>query len=108
MVGKSGRAHLRILRIVNNSQNAATCRGHAANTPFGDARLVSASLGGRALGMATPSAYGRRRAVVSIGGEIPPQVCAPLWKRLKTRKAGADVYTPMSTRRGARAGGGHV
>ena len=107
MVLKGGRAHLGISWIINNPRKAALCLGHAAIAPFGDARQVSASLCGRASGMAPHAPCGSRRTVNAIGGEIPPQVCAPLWKRLKAGKPAALKNAPYDQPAGVptRAGG---
>lgn len=106
MVDKPRRAHLRNLQIINNLQIAALCHGHSTKRPSGTVNQESATLRGLTVRMAPHAPCESRRTVYAIGGEIPPQVCAPLWKRLKAGKPAA-LYAPYDQPAGvpARAGG---
>ena len=105
---KYRRAHLGILRIVNNPTNAPCPVGATAGRPSSATRQVTAALYGRVSSMAAPSSCSRLWPVAAIGGEIPPQVCAPLRKRLKTALGGGVVFTPLALGgKPPRAGGVH-
>lgn len=67
---------------------------HAVNSstryPAGSVRL---RLWGQGINKAQPT---RWRFVRCLGVVIPPQVCAPLWKRHKTAVGGGVKVTPLS------------
>lgn len=57
------------------------------------ARSVRLRLGGQGIQKAQPT---RWRVVRCFEGVIPPQACAPLWKRLKTAKGGGVGVAPLN------------
>lgn len=74
-----------------------TPRGHrpprsATSTRY-PARSVRLRLLGQGIKKAQPT---RWRFVRCLGVEIPPQVCAPLWKRPITATGGGVAVTPLS------------
>lgn len=66
---------------------------HAVNV---STRYPALSVRLRLLGQGIKKAQPTRwRFVRCLGGEIPPQMCAPLWKRLKTAHGGGVTVTPL-------------
>ncbi len=71
--------------------------GQPLHTVNGSTRYPAQSVRLRLMGQGIKKAQPTRwRFVRCLGVVIPPQVCAPLWKRLKPAKGRGVVITPLS------------